>query len=440
MAINKKLITFAKEADFLGAKNGIGDATTGKPLTKATNGFWNNIPSYSIVFIKETGEIWHNGTYFPRKLTDVIESITEGKAGFVYRTETEKFLTRPLSLWGNTITDEELVTNGSLTVGDKLMYKEDGIAYVNSTTNIIGFNDKIVSIPATSLIISGGDLIVNSGGYPVFKVGVSEKNISSTYPLTAAYFLNTTSYFKDTATVGKTWNSIKQYTSDSAHHSLASELPAIINIDASECTADWKPWIASGDAAAQSSWGIGLGKDDAFYIGRIGKEEQENSLTQSWKFCSDGTLEAKKLKLSGDSTKFLKGDGSEGLIEETVENPWILDYSPTSITFNGDWINAGIDFSSMSTGIYLLCIEDVGVLYSGVFSYYSGTINTDEEILLHACGTRQSYTDNGTSYKEGIIYAKIKPDSNNKASLWLAHNQHITSNKLTIKIKKLAIL
>lgn len=56
MAINKKLITFASKSVFTGA-NGINGATT------ATNGYYGNIPAYSIVFIKDTGEIWHNGKY-----------------------------------------------------------------------------------------------------------------------------------------------------------------------------------------------------------------------------------------------------------------------------------------------------------------------------------------------------------------------------------------
>ena len=56
MAINKKLITFASKSTFTGA-NGI----NGK--TSPTNGCYGNIPSTSIVFILDTGEIWTHGKY-----------------------------------------------------------------------------------------------------------------------------------------------------------------------------------------------------------------------------------------------------------------------------------------------------------------------------------------------------------------------------------------
>ena len=132
------------------------------------------------------------------------------------------------------------------------------------------------------------------------------------------------------------------------------------------------------------------------------------------------------------------------LHNDDIADNWLIDFSPTSVTFNGDWVKMNIDLNSgatkLSNGIYLLCIIDSGIIYSGTFSFYSGTINTDEEIILHACGTRQSYTENGKSYTEGIIYAKIKPGSDSKPALYLAHNQHITNNKLQIKIKKLASL
>jgi hypothetical protein len=56
MAINKKLITFASKSTFTGA-NGI----NGK--TSPTNGYYGNIPSTSVVFILDTGEIWTHGKY-----------------------------------------------------------------------------------------------------------------------------------------------------------------------------------------------------------------------------------------------------------------------------------------------------------------------------------------------------------------------------------------
>lgn len=56
MAINKKLITFTKKSTFLGA-NGINNTIS------PTNGNYGNIPSTSVVFILDTGEIWTHGKY-----------------------------------------------------------------------------------------------------------------------------------------------------------------------------------------------------------------------------------------------------------------------------------------------------------------------------------------------------------------------------------------
>ena len=58
MAINKKLIHFDKKETFKGA-NGINNATSAD-----ANGYWGNIPNTSIVFIKDTQEIWTHGQYY----------------------------------------------------------------------------------------------------------------------------------------------------------------------------------------------------------------------------------------------------------------------------------------------------------------------------------------------------------------------------------------
>ena len=133
-------------------------------------------------------------------------------------------------------------------------------------------------------------------------------------------------------------------------------------------------------------------------------------------------------------------DGSTRKLSDylKLEDSWTIVHNPTSVVFSGgNWVDSGVDFesvSAMKTGTYLLYIEDSGIVYSGVFSYYRGTITTDEEILLHACGTKHTYN----SGPDGIMYAKIKKKSNNYPALYLAYNQNITNTTLSIKIKKLA--
>lgn len=134
MAINKKLITFAKKDIFLGA-NGINGATSAN-----SSGFWGNIPSYSVVFIKDTCEIWHNGKYFSG-LDPYISNLNTTSQGFIYRGSDGKYYCKSVTLWGNTF-------NGSGNVGDKLLFDNNvtigtawnGIKQFNTSGNAVSFS------------------------------------------------------------------------------------------------------------------------------------------------------------------------------------------------------------------------------------------------------------------------------------------------------------
>lgn len=314
MAINQKIITFAQKSDFLGSANGIGDASTGKPLTAATDGYWNNIPAYSIVFIKDTGEIWHNGTYFSM-VGQVAAYSPNLTAGIVFRNTDDNFYYRKYLLWGNTFDGTDASIDEAIRIKNHRVYDENGIYELNttSTTNdgIITFSDFNVAIPNGKLVVSGGNLeveTINAGN--VFKV-TTEGIVTANNYISAKYLLNTNSYFNVSYPLGKTWTSIQQFNS-SGQISLENTRPAIINIQASSFATNtsWQPWIAGGDITSQASWGIGLG-GDAFYIGRIAKTQTSDSLTNYWKFNYTGSLEAASfVKTGGTSSQFLKADGS----------------------------------------------------------------------------------------------------------------------------------
>jgi hypothetical protein len=742
MAINKKLITFAKKSVFLSQQQGIGSATT------PTNGYYNNIPAHSIVFIKDTGEIWHNGKYYSgieRYLT--IESgVTDG---IIHRQEGVYYLSS-YTLWGNTFDGSDPSINGNIYVDNKLAYTTAGIyRYVNNNLEPLLY----WSESGYGLTVSQGNLDVNgnitakANGTTKFEANASTGKVTAAGDIDGLKILNTPSYIAATQTQGKKWIDIKQFESSSPYTpiSLADNPPAYLTIQEGTHSADynWKPWIADGDSTSKSSWGIGL-SGDAFYIGRVAKEQTTNALTNAWIFDNEGyitsggykktnssdlyvllgggghkletalsvgtaqlahtlysgttnstdtrghwtvtipgitelydgltihiklgttyygngesynTLDVNGLgpkivwysynnrltshystnaelyityrttagsyKVASSAGELTKGttytdgwvihsqyyttdtttmqlyysrlnvsgsglmqyslammvaDGtwqsftttggtgtktkntngfvlgsriyymnmsaavssgmvgygvvrenqslvdlrysfnisatqglglqpnlplfivgsvnaSDGLFylddvwwtqaipqEEngkvyikicegiyadystnnprcyrgdlvsigrayvykrggiryySPEDPWDLIYAPTSVQFtNPGWTKIDTDLSVLSNGSYLISIEDGTTLYSGTFSYYSGTINTDEEILLHACGTRTIYQEDN---KPGVLYAKIKPYNNN-AALYLGYSHNVTRSGIIIKIKKLASL
>lgn len=474
MAINKKLITFAKKSVFLSQQQGIGSATT------PTNGYYNNIPAHSIVFIKDTGEIWHNGKYYSgieRYLT--IESgVTDG---IIHRQEGVYYLSS-YTLWGNTFDGSDPSINGNIYVDNKLAYTTAGIyRYANNNLEPLLY----WSESGYGLTVSQGNLDVNgsitakANGTTKFEANASTGKVTAAGDIDCLKILNTPSYIAATQTQGKKWIDIKQFESSSPYTpiSLADNPPAYLTIQEGTHSADynWKPWIADGDSTSKSSWGIGL-SGDAFYIGRVAKEQTTNALTNAWIFDNEGYITSGGYKKTNSSDLYVLLGGGGHKLESSltvqsagklttpitftigsqsqqfdgssnitfsldsigIGRSWDITYSPTSIQFSGDWVRMPMDLSSLVSGSYIICIEDGSAYYTGVFMFSTGTINTDEEILLHACGTRPKYTVDEIE-KPGIIYAKIKPYSNN-AAIWLAYSHQVTKSQITIKIKKLATL
>lgn len=438
MAINKKLITFAKETVFLGA-NGINNQTS------PTNGLYGQIPAHSIVFIKDKGYIWQDGKYYGKIDAQIAAADTSSDEGIVFK-QNGAYYRSPFTLWGNTFDGSDPSIDGDLLVQRKWSYGVDGIRYFDGTnyTPVLSLNQTTyaVTIASGAFAVNGGDFTMSHNGTLKFKVEQSTGNVDamSGY-LHGNHVRNTPMYIDATQTRGTTWIGIKQYDASGAAASLATTLPAYLTIQEGPHTSgsNWTPWITGADSTSHSSWAIGLSGDN-FYIGRVTNTQATNALSNSWVFDSSGYITAKGYKVpNGTSAGFLKADGS---VDTTtyINDGWIVSYSPTSISFSGGaWIDSGLDLSSytaMVNGAYLLCIDDGTIKYTGVFSYMTGTITTDEEILLHACGTKHTYN----SGPAGILYAKIKPRSNNKAGLFLAYNQSITNTNLDIKIKKLASL
>ena len=436
MAINKKLITFAKESVFLGA-NGINHATT------ASNGMYGQIPAHSIVFIKDKGYIWQDGKYYGRINDQIIADDTSTDDGFVYK-KNGIYYRAPFTLWGNDFNGKDPSVDGDLIVKQKWSYGTAGIRYVGGQNPIpvltVNESTFAVTVPSGPFALNGGDFTISYNGTKKFEIKQATGNLDalSGY-LKGNHLRNTPMYIDGTKTRGTTWTGIKQYDASGTATSLATTLPAYLTIQEGPHTSgsNWKPWITDADSTSHASWGIGLSGDN-FYIGRVTNTQTTNALSNSWKFDSSGYITSKGYKVpNGTSAGFLKADGS---VDTTsyIKDGWIVSYSPTEVNFSGGtWVDSGLDLSSYSAminGAYLLCIDDGTIKYTGIFSYMTGTITTDEEILLHACGTKHTYN----SGPAGILYAKIKPRSNNKAGLFLAYNQSITNKDLDIKIKKLA--
>ena len=476
MAINKKLITFAKKDVFLG-QYGINHAEN------ATNGYFGNIPAHSIVFIKDTGEIWQGGKYYGSIDAQTTAGDSNDDCGIVFKHTDGKYYRRPLTLWGNRVDGDPAYANGDLKVGNLIQYGSEGIGKITNTVPemILRFRDlKDVVIPSGKLELNGGDFTINKSGIQKFKVEQTTGNVEASGSIIGSKVLNTPTYIAESVTKGGTWVSIQQYSVSGQTvqtNSLANNPPAYLTIQEGQHSSDynWKPWIADADLTSKSSWGIGL-SGDAFYIGRVAVNQSTNALTNSWIFDNEGyiTSAGYKKKNSSDSYVLLGGGGhkletalsvgsaaklttpvtitigsqsqnfdgssniSFNLSDITSGASWDLTYSPTSVQFAGDWVRMPLDFSSFVSGTYLLTIEDSAAYYTGVFMFSTGTINTDEEILLHACGTRAIY-GSGNNAKQGILYAKIKPYNNN-AALWLAYSHQVTKSGISIKIKKLATL
>ena len=437
MAINKKLITFAKETVFLGA-NGINNQTS------PTNGLYGQIPAHSIVFIKDKGYIWQDGKYYGKIDDQITAAVTNSDNGIVFK-QNGAYARSPFTLWGNTFDGSDPSIDGDLIVGQKWSYGTSGIRYVGGQFPVPVLT---VSESTFAVTIASGDFRITYNTAKVFEIEQATGNLNAVNGyLKGNHVRNTPMYIDGTQTRGTTWIGIKQYDASGAAASLATTLPAYLTIQEGPHTSgsNWTPWITGADSTSHSSWAIGLSGDN-FYIGRVTNTQATNALSNSWVFDSSGYITAKGYKVpNGTSAGFLKADGSVDT-NSYINDGWIINYSPTSVTFsNGAWVNSGINFSNytaMITGSYLLLLDDGGTYYTGVFSYYNGNINTDEEILLHAAGNRTIYVDNdihGRANKPGVLYAKLKSNGSAPA-LYLAHSHSVTLKTITIKIKKLAAI
>lgn len=134
MAINKKLITFATKEKFLGA-TGINNAT------KSTNGYYGNIPSASVVFIVDTGEIWTHGKYYSGGVwgTKTNNYVPFTVAGTTYNVSLDGHTHSYLPLSGGTITSSSfgplIIKRTDTTNGASIQYKGSSNVY-----GYIGFN------------------------------------------------------------------------------------------------------------------------------------------------------------------------------------------------------------------------------------------------------------------------------------------------------------
>lgn len=411
MAINKKLITFNSESVF---------------EAKLKN---NEILDTSIVFIKDTGKIWTHGVYFGDRHTEYLLNIKDDfnntPDGFLVRITDNLTNDRYLDfksprLWGHTLTPNTGLT-GPLLVSSA--------AYA-TTPNKAGCTE--YGLGAISHNTQQAIAFDNSGNTTISKI------------------LKVSTYIQDSKSVitttkssdGIAFNAIKQYDERGAFISSFSN-PAYLNIQGAQAsTTTWQPWVTAA-ATDLASWGIGLG-DTSFYIGRVAKNETGNKLTQSWKFNSDGLTFTGLTKyitvdsLTNASNKVFTADG--GLLDLTEFKPvnsYDLQLSLSQIDYGAEWKTSNeINLSSkLKSGVYLLIIQDNSLYYSGTFSYFNAdqysTIDTDEEIILHACGTKNN--------TKGIMYAKIKPNASNKAELYLACSKELTKS-LTIYIKQLSKL
>ena len=437
MAINKKLITFAKESVFLGA-NGINHATS------ASNGMYGQIPAHSIVFIKDKGYIWQDGKYYGKIDDQIVAGDTSTDDGLVFKLN-GTYQRAPFWLWGNKFKLDDPTIDGDLKVKEKWSYGVDGIRYVGGQTAVPVLT---ISESSFAVTIASGNFAITHNAAKVFEIENATGNLDAINGyLKGNHLRNTPMYIDGTQTRGTTWTGIKQYDASGTATSLATTLPAYLTIQEGPHASgsNWKPWITDADSTSHASWGIGLSGDN-FYIGRVTNTQAINALSNSWVFDSSGYITAKGYKVpNGTSAGFLKADGSVDT-NSYINDGWIINYSPTSVTFsNGAWVNSGINFSNytaMTTGSYLLLLDDGGTYYTGVFSYYNGNINTDEEILLHAAGNRTIYVDkdiHGRENKPGVLYAKLK-SSGSAPALYLAHSHSVTLKSITIKIKKLAAI
>ena len=155
MAINKKLITFVSKSTFTGA-NGINGKTS--PI----NGYYGNIPSTSVVFILDTGEIWTHGKYIsggvwgtkqtgyvPLTISNTTYNLSTSDHTHSQYLTAHQDITGKVNKSGDTMTGQLTLANG----------QNNGIRFANGTT---------IQTAGTS---DGGPVMLN--GYFRFSTGSS---------------------------------------------------------------------------------------------------------------------------------------------------------------------------------------------------------------------------------------------------------------------------
>lgn len=434
MAINKKLITFDKKASFLGA-NGTGGATT------PTNGYYGQIPSTSIVFILDTGELWTHGKFICTLSGYTTNTDEKGASGILhYDKDDATYYISSHYLWGNKFDGTTSSIDGELKVNDKWVYGYSGtygrLGYYNTSTKT---TTDILTFASTGAVTIPYSLEVSSKG--ISTINTTNGTIIAAAYLKGAYLYNTKSYLDTSLTLGLAWNSIQMFNSDNSYKtSISTSKPAFITAQKIQSSnTDWIPWIA-GASTDYASWGIGVG-DTSFYIGRISKDQTANALSQYWKFDTTGITfsgTTKYITASGvtdSDKKVYAANGSLLNLTDIYNNADLKSYSwdPTikpGISKTWSEITA-LDLPALikTTGTYAIKILYGTSLYSGVATIITdSTITTSDEVLLHECG----------SGNQGHLYLKIGPRAtDNKAAFFVATSEELEDYSFSINLRQL---
>lgn len=111
---------------------------------------------------------------------------------------------------------------------------------------------------------------------------------------------------------------------------------------------------------------------------------------------------------------------------------WAIEVNKASYSLTHSWTDSDVDLSSLSPGICALHVNYAGVHYSGIFTYSGQYINTDDEIVLHQCGT--------VTLGRGRLFAKISAVSGVAKLMFSASVAETNISLFNIKIKQIATL
>lgn len=119
-------------------------------------------------------------------------------------------------------------------------------------------------------------------------------------------------------------------------------------------------------------------------------------------------------------------------LKSRLLSEWTIEINKASYSLTQSWEDSGIDLSSLSPGICALHVNYEGVHYSGIFTYSGQYINTDDEIVLHQCGT--------LTLGRGRLFAKISAISGVAKLQFSATVAEANISLFNVKIKQIAIL